>query len=99
MQLSAKFCRAQAAHHRSIAAGAPLNNVKGVALLAAAAWAKEAQAADHREKRRAGVKLQAVLAAPGLASGSVGTDDSLFSENPDRGFVTASMWGEGADTT
>jgi len=87
MQPSAKFCRAQAAHHQSIAAGAPLNNVKGVALLAAAAWAKEAQAADHRETRRDAARLRAVLTAPGPASESFGADDPLFSENPDRGFA------------
>ncbi len=83
MQPSPEFCRAQATRHQSIAAGAELENVRGVALLAAAAWTKEAQSADHRERRRAASRERAMVEPPeGLSP-----HDRLFSENPDRGFA------------
>ena len=47
MQPSVTMCRAQEAHQRSLAANAVLPNVRAIATLAAAAWAKEAAAASE----------------------------------------------------
>jgi hypothetical protein len=71
------MCRAQEARQLALAADAALSNVKGVALLAAAAWAKEAIIAERREQRRAH-RDQETLYAPSLL------EDRMFSENPDR---------------
>ena len=80
MQISSTLCRAREAHHLALAAGSTLANVSTVATLAAAAWAKEAHAAEVREnrveKRRAS---EALLLAQPLA------EARGFSENPDRG--------------
>jgi hypothetical protein len=85
MQPSAEFCRAQAARHQALAAAAALDNVRDVALLAAAAWMKEAEAADHRERRREASRQRTIVEPPqGLSP-----HDRLFSENPDRGFADA----------
>lgn len=83
MQPSSTFCRTQEAHQQALAAGAQLANVRGIATLAAAAWAKEALAADKREQRMENRKA----IAAGLAMGAA--EDRSFSENPDRGFATA----------
>lgn len=74
------MCRAQEARQRTLAADAALANVKGVAMLAAAAWAKEAITAERREQRRVR-RDQELLHAPPLL------EDRIFSENPDRGFA------------
>jgi len=74
------ICRTQEARQRALAADAALTNVKGVAMLAAAAWAKEAIIAERREQRRAR-RDQELLYAPPLL------EDRIFSENPDRGFA------------
>ena len=74
------MCRAQEARQRTLAADAALANVKGVAMLGAAAWAKDAITAERREQRRAR-RDQELLYAPPLL------EDRMFSENPDRGFA------------
>lgn len=78
MQPSSNFCRTQEARQHALAAGADLANVRTVALLAAAAWAKEAVSADRREER-----TRARLAETHLMLA-----ERDFSENPDRGFAT-----------
>jgi hypothetical protein len=75
MTPSSILCRAQEAQQRARAAATTLNNVRDQAMIAAAAWNKEALAADRREARKA---LR--LAVPG-------EDERAFSENPDRGFA------------
>ncbi len=80
MQPSLAMCRTQEARQLAIAANAPLENVKGVAVLAAIAWAKEGITAQRREERRAREDKQRLNAAPVL-------EDRIFSENPDRGFA------------
>lgn len=52
MQPSAILCRAQEAHHHALARAATLDNVKLIAIAAAAAWAKEGVAAGLREDRK-----------------------------------------------
>ena len=79
MQPSLAMCRAQQARQLALAASAPLMNVKTVAVLAAAAWAKEAIAAQRREERRAGRNRELPYMHPLL-------EDRMLSENPDRGF-------------
>lgn len=79
MQLTSTMCRSQQTRQLDLAADATLPNVKGIAMLAAAAWAKEAVAAERRELRHAAVRMS--LPAISLA------DDRAFSENPDRGFA------------
>jgi hypothetical protein len=84
MQPSSNFCRAQEARQHDLAAGATLINVRDVATLAAAAWAKEAAAAEKREERKARVAAQAEA---GISLALPLPDDRRFSENPDRGFA------------
>lgn len=88
MQPSSTFCRAQEAHQHALAARATLANARGIAALAAIAWAKEAHAAEKREERKArahaSVGAERPLAAP-MA------DERSFSENPDRGFADAEL--------
>jgi hypothetical protein len=57
MQPSSTFCRAQEARQQALAAGTTLANAKHVATLAAAAWGREAAAAERREERMARRKL------------------------------------------
>lgn len=84
MTQSAAFCRTQEAFHRDRAAGTTLENVRTVAVRAAAAWNREASLADQLEnKRRAGGTL------PAAGSLTEEQDDQLFSENPDRGQASA----------
>ncbi|MES2987424.1 MAG: hypothetical protein V4808_05935 [Pseudomonadota bacterium] len=52
MNPSSQMCRKQEAHHLELAAAATLDNTRAVALRAANAWAKEAEDAERREKRR-----------------------------------------------
>lgn len=77
MQPTSLLCRTQEAHQHALAAGAELANVRSVALLAAAAWAKEGLAAVKREER---LRAQGAEARLALA-------ERDFSENPDRGFA------------
>lgn len=79
MQPSSFLCRTQEARQHALAAATELANVRSVALLAAAAWAKEALAAGRREERLRTRGADAALA--------LGERD--FNENPDRGFTTA----------
>ncbi len=46
---SSAMCRQQAAHHRRVAAAAPLEKVRTIALAAATAWDAQAREADARE--------------------------------------------------
>jgi hypothetical protein len=67
---------------------APLANVRQIAMLAAAAWAKEALVAERREARAAARVSQdgesAKILPPVLRR-----DERALSENPDRGFADA----------
>lgn len=81
MQPSSTMCRAQEARQHLLATNSSLPNVKQVALLAAAAWAKEASAAEKREERS--LRRQSELAGARLELPVM--EDRLFSENPDRG--------------
>ncbi len=88
MQPSSTFCRAQEAHQHALATGAALMNVRGIATLAAAAWAKEAHAAEKREERKARRQSHAAAGAE-LYLMPPAPEDRSFSENPDRGFPDA----------
>ena len=81
---SSVLCRTQEDLHRRRAADTPLENVRLVANNAAAAWAKEAIAAEHREKRQTRVR-EFAEAANALKADLDGADDLLPNENPDRG--------------
>ncbi len=81
MRPSSILCRAQEARQHALAAGSTLINVRTVANLAAAAWAKEAVLAEGRERRL----LHRVES--GLVPELESDDDSSFSENPDRSFA------------
>jgi hypothetical protein len=85
MQPSSTLCRVQEAHQRGLAASTALANVRGVANLAAAAWAKEALAAEKREERLTRRKLTAEGAGIGLELPR--PDERPISENPDHGFA------------
>jgi hypothetical protein len=52
MQLSSTLCRAREAHHHALASATTLDNVRQIANVAAAAWAKERVAAGVREDRK-----------------------------------------------
>lgn len=90
MQPSSILCRAQQARQHDLAAGTTLVNVRRVATLAAAAWAKEALAADKREQRTANRKHVAEAAAS-LHLELPRPEDRAFSENPDRGFAAGGV--------
>ncbi|AQR75643.1 hypothetical protein BXU08_03115 [Sphingomonas sp. LM7] len=84
MPPSSILCRAQEALQRARAAASTLNSVRIQAEAAATAWAKEAVAAEHRERR----KLRAV--GPGDAGMEIVVrEERGFSENPDRGLANA----------
>jgi len=85
MAQSAAFCRAQEALQRERAAGATLENVRSIAVSAATAWQREGLLAQQREEKRgtSGGKL------PDAESMSEEEEDSLASENPDRGETDA----------
>jgi len=85
MQSRSALCRIEETRHRALALAAPLPNVRGVAVLAAAAWAKEAAAAEAREART--LATQRIREAMIVANGGHGIDDRILSENPDRGFA------------
>ncbi|WP_230482364.1 hypothetical protein [Sphingomonas sp. Leaf21] len=88
MQLSSILCRAQEAHHYAVACATTLDNVRLVANVAAAAWAKEGVAAGVREDR----KLSARAFAEGrlLSNEPPGVDFRALSENPDLGHAVRS---------
>lgn len=73
MQPSSTFCRTQEALQHGRAADATLDNIRCVATAAAAAWGKEAIAAERREERLERTRAEA----------------RASSENPDRGFADA----------
>ena len=81
MRPSSILCRAQEARQHALAAGSTLINVRTVANLAAAAWAKEAVLAEGRERRL--LRREESGLAPELEL----DDDPSFSENPDRSFA------------
>lgn len=81
MQLSSIMCRAQEARQHALAAHTSLANARGIATLAAAAWAKEALAAEKRELRTARTKAEAAI----LRLDPPALHDRSFSQNPDRG--------------
>ncbi len=87
MRPSSILCREQEARQHALAAGSTLINVKSVANLAAAAWAKEALLAEGRERRL----LHRQENPDGTILGLQMTDseEHLFSENPDRIFADA----------
>jgi hypothetical protein len=89
MRPSSTLCRAQEAHQYALAARSTLINVKSVANLAAAAWAKEALLAEGRERRL--LHRQATGEDGGFAVEPEPEDDQSFSENPDRGFADAEI--------
>lgn len=82
MQPTSQLCRSQQARHLALADDAILDNVRTVAMRAAAAWGKEGDLADRREERKA---LALHLNTLRLDLPTI--EDRGFSENPDRGFV------------
>lgn len=86
MQPSSILCRAQEAHHLALATAATLENAKAVATAAAAAWGKEAAAAEKREERKLHQREQAEYTR--LHRDRPGIDDLALSENPDRGLAS-----------
>jgi hypothetical protein len=97
MNPSSALCRTQEALHLDRAASSTLENVRAIAVKAAAAWGHEAAAAEKREAR--GLRTRAIadlLAVQKLeAAGEADDGDEAeevereFSENPDRGFEHA----------
>lgn len=75
---SSALCRTQEALHRRRAADTSLANVRLVSNDAAAAWAKEATAAEVREARQLRVRASA---------SDDGAEIPSLSENPDRGLT------------
>jgi len=87
MRPSSILCRAQEAHQHALAAGSTLINVKSVANLAAAAWAKEALLAEGRERRL--LHRQEHPEEASLDLQMTESEEHSFSENPDRNFSGA----------
>ena len=90
MQLTSVMCRSQQMRHLELAAEAPLPNAKGIALLAASAWDKEAIAAERREQRLTRAEAPLPDVPP--------TEDWALSENPDRGFADGARRATDVDT-
>lgn len=88
MQPSAHMCRAEEARQRAVSIDAPLANVRQIAVQAAAAWAKEALAAERREARAAASVAQNPEFAKVLPL-LLRPDERMVSENPDRGLADA----------
>lgn len=86
MQPTAFTCRAQEARQRQLATDTLLPNVRDVAFIAAAAWQKEALAAEKREAREIATRSQRIAARFHRPS-----EDHALSENPDRGFADRAM--------
>lgn len=87
MQPSSTLCRAQEAHHQTLARFATLDNVRRIATAAAAAWAKEGVAAGLREDRK--LRARAFAEAHTVAIEPPPADLRALSENPDRGHADA----------
>ncbi len=83
MHLSSILCRAQEAHHHAVARATTLKNVRLVANVAAAAWAREGVAAGLREDRK--LSGRAFAEAHLLSKEPPTADYRGLSENPDRG--------------
>lgn len=81
MHLSSALCRTQQIFHRDRAANSSLVNIRLIASAAAAAWEREALAAESREGRQT---RACALPAPAYAPQSSQEFDRLCSENPDR---------------
>lgn len=77
--MSAEFCRNQAALQQQRAEASPLENVRRIAIVAAATWEVEALAAERREGRR--------RVARATAQARPQTREAELSENPDRGYA------------
>jgi hypothetical protein len=86
MQPTSTFCRAQEARQHALAIGTGLVNARDIATIAAAAWAKEAMAAEKREERM--MRRDAAGHAAMLRLEPMPHEEYAFSENPDRGFTT-----------
>ena len=78
MNMSAEFCRLQAEVERRRGVDSPLDNVRRIAIVAAATWESEARAAEQREALRS--KARSWTEAKVQAIDTLGS-----SENPDRG--------------
>ena len=89
MSPSSSICRTQETFQRGLAASATLVNVRETAERAAAAWNKEAAAADIREQREL-ARVNRVKFASAVQQAQERHDKSM-SENPDRGFVTSTV--------
>lgn len=92
MKPTAIICRAQQARQLTLAADAVLPNVRDIANIAAAAWGKEALAADKRDRRTAQRHHDMASTSLGLHLELPSDDDRRFSENPDRGFSAPTMF-------
>lgn len=87
MQPSSIFCRVQEARHHALARAATLDNVRLVASMAAAAWAKEGVAAGLREDRK--LRAKALAEANTAPAEPPHQDLRALSENPDLGHADA----------
>lgn len=89
MYPSSTLCRTQEAHHRALASGTMLANVRRVAERAALAWANEAVVAERREARA--VREDAIVVRldehRSVREDNDLADGDLASENPDRGLA------------
>jgi len=81
MQPSSTFCRAQETRQHALAADTPLANARHVATRAAAAWGKEADAAERREQRIARRTLEGD-SAPAPHPDHVEPQDDPSGEHP-----------------
>lgn len=90
---SSAFCRAQEDLHLRRAADATLDNVRRVATGAAAAWSKEAVAAEQREARQARLKANAAVAEQAVAAEAERRDAMTANENPDHGLAQVGRTG------
>lgn len=88
MQLSSILFRAQEAHHHAVARATRLENVRLVANVATAAWAKEGVAGGVRENRT--LSASAFAEAHLLSMEPPTADYRRLSENPDRGHADSS---------
>jgi hypothetical protein len=89
MEPSAELCRAQVAHHHNVATSAQLANVRQIAAAAEKAWALEAILAEKRDARRAQARRTTDATMAGGWPRPALVDESLLSENPDRGHAHA----------
>jgi hypothetical protein len=85
MPLSSAFCRTQEAAQTKRADLATLPNVRGLALIGAAAWARESVLAEKRERRHEAGMAHETELRTGEAFAAL---DAAMSENPDRGLIS-----------